>query len=188
MKASSFVSNKGYKKYVKIPNDKSQKPALNEKQIKEDSKKDGFFAVLTNVKDLDAGSIIMNYKELWKIEDAFGELKGNLKARPIFHWTDHRIIGHLTLCFLSYLCEAHLTKRLREKKVMFKSPAVGRSHVKPRPLTVVEAMKNLKEVRAIPVKIRQVVWTRTDITGNALALFKAARVSLPPKVLKTHKM
>ena len=88
----------------------------------------------------------MNYKELWKIEDAFGELKGNLKARPVFHWSDHRIIGHLTLCFLAYLCEAHLTKRLREKKVMFKSPAVGKGdHVKPRPLTVVEAMKSLKE-------------------------------------------
>ena len=73
--------------------------------------------------------------------------------------------------------------------MMFKSPAIGKSQVKPRPLTVVEAMKNLKEVRAIPVKIRdQVVWTRTDITGNALALFKAACVDTPPKVLKTHKM
>ncbi len=127
-----------------IPNEKNQKPTLNEKQKKKESTKDGFFAVLTNVKNLDASSIIMNYKELWKIEDAFGELKGNLKARPVFHWSDHRITGHLTLCFLSYLCEARLTKRLREKKMMFKSPAVGRSnHVKPRPLTVVEAMKSL---------------------------------------------
>ncbi len=189
VKASSFVSNKGYKKYVTIPNEKNQKPTLNEKQIEKESGKDGFFAVLTNVKDLDASSIIMNYKELWKIEDAFGELKGNLKARPVFHWSDHRIIGHLTLCFLSYLCEAHLTKRLREKKLMFKSPALGRSRVKPRPLTVVEAMQSLREVRAIPVKIRdQIVWTRTDVTGNALALFRAARVGLPPKILKTHRM
>ncbi len=158
--------------------------------IEKESTKDGFFAVLTNVKDLNASSIIMNYKELWKIEDAFGELKGTLKARPVFHWTDHRITGHLTLCFLAYLCEAHLTKQLREKKVIFKSPAIGRSqYVKPRPLTVVEAMKSLKEVRAIPVKIRdQVIWTRTDITGEALALFRAARVGLPPKILKTHKM
>ena len=68
---------------------------------------------------------------------------------------------------------------------------MGKSqHVKPRLLTVVEAMKNLKEVGAISVKIRnqEVVWTRTDITGNALTLFKAARVGLPPKILKTHKM
>ena len=189
VQVSSFVSNKGYKKYVKLASDKNQKPELNKKQIEEEAKKDGFFAVLTNVTDMEADSIIMNYKELWKIEDAFGELKGNLKARPVFHWSDHRIIGHLTLCFLAYLCEAHLTKQLREKKVMLKSSAVGKGdHVKPRPLTVVEAMKNLKEVRAIPVKIRdQVIWTRTDIKGNALALFKAARVGIPPKILKTQK-
>ena len=40
-KASSFVSNKGYKKYVQINNE--QAPTLNEKQIEEDAKKDGFF-------------------------------------------------------------------------------------------------------------------------------------------------
>jgi hypothetical protein len=38
--------------------------------------------------------IIMHYKQLWHIEDAFGEIKGTLKARPVFHWTDSRIIGH----------------------------------------------------------------------------------------------
>ena len=133
-----------------------------------------FFGVLTNVKDLSADEVITSYKELWKIEDAFGEFKGYLKARPVFHWTDHRIIGHLTMCFLAYLCEAHLTKRLREKKVVLKSPATGIGDVKQRPLTVVEAMRELKEVRAIPVTIRnQVIWTRTNITGNANSLFKA---------------
>lgn len=184
-KASAFVSNKGYKKYVHIPDDKSKKPELNVKQIEEAKKADGFFAVLTNVKDLKASSVIMNYKDLWVVEDAFGELKGTLKSRPMFHWTDHRIVGHLTMCFLSYLCEAYLTKRLRDKNIMLESPAIGIGHVEPRPLTVVEAMKKLREVRAIPVKIHnEVIWTRTDITGNAYSLFKAAGVNIPPKLLK----
>ena len=188
VRASHFVSNQGYRKYVRIADDGNQRPVLNEKQIREDSKREGFFAVLTNVKDQDAKSVIGNYKELWKIEDAFGELKGNLKARPVFHWTDERIMGHLTLCFLSYLCEAHLTKRLREKGILFKSPAVGKGSTRVRPLSVVEAMKKLREVRAIPVRIRnQVVWTRTDITGHCLALFRAAGVGPPPKILKTEK-
>ena len=183
--ASSFVSNKGYKKYVCIPG--GQRPILNEELIKEEEKKDGFFGVLTNVKDIDAGEIVMEYKQLWKIEDAFGELKGTLKARPVFHWTDHRIVGHLTMCFLAYLCEAHLTKRLREKKLMLKSSSTGIGHIRPRALTVVEAMRELKEVRAIPVKVRsQTVWVRTDITGNATSLFRAAGVGIPPKILKVE--
>ncbi len=188
VQSSTFVSNKGYKKYVKMADDKNKKPELNAEQIELDEKIDGFFAVLTNVKDLTADEIIINYKELWKIEDAFGELKGTLKTRPVFHWTDQRIIGHLTLCFLTYLCEAHLTKCLRDKKMNLKSPAIGIGHVKERPLTVVEAMRELKEVRAIPVKIRdQVIWTRTDITGNANSLFKAAGVPIPPRILNAHK-
>ena len=187
VKASSFVSNKGYKKYICIP--EGSRPTLNEELIREEEKKDGFFGVLTNVKDIDAGKIIMEYKQLWKIEDAFGEFKGTLKARPVFHWTDHRIIGHLTMCFLAYLCEAHLSKCLREKKLMLKSPSIGMGNVGPRPLTVVEAMRELKEVRAIPVKVRsQTVWVRTDITGNATSLFRAAGVGIPPKILKNRKM
>ena len=40
------------------------------------------------------------------------------------------------MCFLAYLCEAHLTKRLREKKVNLESPAIAQGDVKNRPLTV----------------------------------------------------
>ncbi len=132
-----------------------------------------------------SSEILKNYKELWKIEDAFGELKGTLKTRPIFHWTDNRIIGHLVLCFLAYLCEAHLTKRLRDKKLALKSQAIEDKAIKPRALTIVEAMKELREVKAIPVKIgHRTVWVRTDIAGNAAALFRATGRAIPPKLLK----
>ena len=130
-------------------------------------------------------SIVMYYKCLWQVEDAFGEVKRTLKARPIFHWTDGRIIGHLTLCFISYLCEAHLTKRLRQKGTMLEGPGITNKTIKPRPLTVPEALQELREVRAVPVKIRdRTVWTRTDITGNAAKLFQAAKVKIPSKILK----
>ena len=50
---------------------------------------------------------------------------------------------------------------------------------------VPEALQELREVRAIPVKIRdRTVWTRTDITGNAAKLFQAAKVKIPSKILK----
>ena len=64
-----------------IPSNKDKAPVLNEEQIAEEEKekRDGFFAILTNIKDMMAGKIIMDYKELWKVEDAFGELKGTLR-------------------------------------------------------------------------------------------------------------
>ena len=161
---------------------------LNEKAIAEDALRDGYFGVLTNVTDMKAEEIVSNSKTLWIIEDAFGEIKGTLKSRPVFHWTDQRIIGHLTLCFLAYLCEALMTKSLREKNLTLESPAVENEMIKPRPLTVVEAMRELQEVRAIPVKIRTtLMWVRTDINGNASKLFSAIGLKAPPKVLNLTK-
>ena len=181
----AFVSNTNYQKYV-TGLDTDAKPALNQAAIEAAAKKDGFFGIVSNVKNLPSADIVINYKELWKIEDAFGEIKGTLKTRPIFHWTDDRIIGHLVACFLAYLCEASITKLLREKKLILKSAAIEEGRIKKRPLTVAEAMKELSEVRAVPVKIREkTIWCRTDIAGNAAALFHAVGARIPAKILKT---
>lgn len=185
--AKVFVTNKTYQRYVIGLND-SKEFALNEKAILEDAKQDGFFGVLTNIKDMPAKDIVTHYKSLWIIEDAFGEIKGSLRARPIFHWSDHNIIGHLTMCFLAYLCEALMTKALRDKNLMLDSRAIKEEIIKPRPLTVVEAMRELQEVRAIPVQIRSnTMWVRTDINGNAQKLFSAIGLRPPPKVLHLTK-
>jgi hypothetical protein len=181
--SKSFVSNRNYQKYV-IGLDKGQTPKLNEKAVEKEERKDGFFGVLTNVNDMSATEIVTSYKNLWIVEDAFGEIKGNLKTRPVFHWTDERIVGHLTMCFLAYFCEAQLTKALRDRGVELESRAIDNKIIDPRPLTVMEAMRELCEVRAVPVNIRnKKIWVRTDIAGNASKLFKAIHLKIPPKVL-----
>ncbi len=188
--AKNFVSNKSYQKFVTGLDSGAQSPALNQEAIEKDALKDGFFSITTNVENMSAAEIVTNYKELWKIEDAFGEIKGTLKARPIFHWTDKRIIGHLVACFISYLCEAHVTKALRDKGLVLKSPAIKteqnkKGPIEPRPLTVAEGLKELNEVRAIPVNIRgKSIWCRTDIPTNAAAIFRAVGAKIPAKILK----
>ena len=185
--AKEFVTNTTYQKYVVGLND-NQEFALNEKAIAQDAMRDGYFGVVTNVIDMDAKAIIDHYKTLWIVEDAFGEVKGTLRARPIFHWTDKRIVGHLTLCFIAYYCEALMTKALREKGLMLESEAIEKGTIKPRPLTVLEAMRELQEVRAIPVNTRSTtMWVRTDISGNAHKLFSAIGLKPPPTVLHLTK-
>ncbi len=81
--------------------------------------------------------------------------------------TDKRIMGHLVMCFIAYLCEAHLTKELRRRGFLFQSPATETASIAHRPLTVVQGMKALLEVRAVPVKVRgAIIWIRTEITGT----------------------
>jgi hypothetical protein len=183
--SKDFVSNTNYLKFVSGL--KEGKPQLNEAAIAEAERKDGFFGVITNVpKDrMSAVEVVTAYKHLWIVEDAFGEIKGTLQARPVYHWSDNRIKGHLTMCFLSYFCEAQMTKLLREKAITLESITIENGVVEERPLTVAEAMKELAEVRAIPVRVKKThIWVRTDITGNAANLFKAIDVPFPPRMLK----
>jgi len=178
----NFVTNSNYKKYL-ILGDHDQ-PMLNQKAIDEQARKDGFFGIITNVISMTATAIVSHYKQLWKIEDAFAELKGTLKTRPMFHWTDHRIIGHLMVCFLAYLCEAYVTKELRANKEMMESKSSLDKIIDSRPLTASLAFEELNSVLAIPVKIKeQTIWVRTDIPENALKLLKVLHMKIPPKIL-----
>jgi transposase len=182
-----FITNRNYKKYLKIEG--KDHCELNHKVIAEEAKKDGFFGIITNVVSMEASEIITHYKQLWKIEDAFGELKGTLKTRPMFHWNDKRIIGHLVLCFLAYLCEAHLTKLLRENYEHLDKKSIGKKFIQSRELTVVQAMDELNRVMAIPVRVRkQTIWVRTDIPPNAQKLIKAIGMRIPPKILQKTEM
>jgi len=181
-KAKKLITNRNYKKYVTIEgNDQCE---LNHKAIAEEATKDGFFGVITNVTTMSSAEIVTNYKQLWKVEDAFGEIKGTLKTRPMFHWTDDRIIGHLVLCFLAYLCEAHLTKALRDSYELLEKKSITNKTIKSRQLTVVQAMDELAQVMAIPVKVRkETIWVRTDIPTNAASLMKAIGMRIPAKII-----
>ena len=178
-----FITNEAYQKYVCLKGE--GEAVLNQKAIEKEALKDGFFGVVTNVRDMSGSNFVSCYKELWRVEEAFGELKGTLKARPVFHWTDRRITGHLVMCFIAYLCEAYLTRELRKKGSLLKSAGIEGGSIGPRPLTVVEGMRDLCEIRAIPVEIRgRVIWVRTQIEGNGLEMFRALGVRVPPKLLK----
>ncbi len=181
-KARKLITNRNYKKYVKVEG--KDVCELNHQAIAEEAAKDGFFGVITNVTSMSPADIVTNYKQLWKVEDAFGEIKGTLKTRPMFHWTDQRIIGHLVLCFLAYLCEAHLTKALRDSYEILEKKSISKKTIKPRQLTVVQAMDELAQVMAVPVKVKkETIWVRTDIPTNATSLMKAIGMKIPSKII-----
>jgi len=178
-----FITNRAYKKYLSVK-DQSQ-CTLNHKAIDREARRDGFFGIITNVEDMRAKEIVSNYKELWCIEDAFGEMKGYLKSRPMFHCTDKRIIGHIMLCFLAHFLEAHLTMRLRQAREQIETKSINGKIIKARPLTVVAAMEQLLQVMVVPVKVKkETIWLRTDIPSNANKLFKAIGMKIPPKILQ----
>jgi transposase len=62
---------------------------------------DGKLVVETSCGELGAEELILRYKELADIEQAFRTLKSSLKIRPVYHWTPRRIRAHVFLCVLA---------------------------------------------------------------------------------------
>ena len=53
------------------------------------------------------------------------------------------------MCFLAYFCEAQMTRLLRRKQIQLDSPAIQAKIIPPRPLTIVEAMRELADARPL---------------------------------------
>lgn len=75
---------------------------LDEDKIRQAEKYDGYLAIATNAKELPVETILDNYRHLYQIEHSFRTFKTHLETRPMFHWTDQRIEGHICLCYLAY--------------------------------------------------------------------------------------
>lgn len=62
------------------------------------NKMDGKYVLRTNCQ-LDNDEVALAYKDLWRVERAFRNLKSTLDLRPIYHWKDRRVKGHVMVCF-----------------------------------------------------------------------------------------
>lgn len=60
-----------------------------------------------------AEAVFVMYKRLWLVERAFRKLKSQLKLRPMYHWSDERIRGHVMICFLAFYLECRFRQLLQ---------------------------------------------------------------------------
>jgi len=107
----SFISNFGYRKYLKIEN--KQQVSINEEKLKLAEQWDGLHGVITNIDDMSASEIFEHYKGLWQVEESFRLSKHDLQVRPIYHWAPKRIQAHVAICFMALVCIRHLSYRVK---------------------------------------------------------------------------
>lgn len=85
---------------------------ISEEKIKEDAQWDGLKGYITNT-SLAPSEVVEQYHGLWVVERAFRVTKGNLEARPIFHFTEKRIEAHICICFIAYKVYKELERIIR---------------------------------------------------------------------------
>ena len=95
-----FIKNTGEKKYT-----------IDQQKIEKQVRFDGFKAIATNAKDITPQLALEKYKDLYKIEQSFRSFKSYFETRPMFHWTDTRIEGHIVLCYISFCLLAFLQNK-----------------------------------------------------------------------------
>ena len=90
---------RGRNQYLKLDVD-TDGCCLDESKIAEAERYDGYYAVITNNLDYSTEEVSKIYGGLWQIEETFRVLKTDLRARPVFVWSDDHIQGHFMLCYL----------------------------------------------------------------------------------------
>ena len=112
LKNPSAIQSKAQRFFIK--SEVSQNYSLDEDKIKRAQKYDGFLAISTNNTSFAVSTILEQYKQLFKIEHSFRTFKSHLETRPMFHWTDQRIEGHICLCYIAFTIQNYVLKKLKD--------------------------------------------------------------------------
>lgn len=162
---AGLAKQKGGRRYIKV-RDRGEAEVDWEK-VKRDERYDGKFVLRSNT-ELSAEEIALAYKELWRVERAFRELKSGLEVRPVRHWTPSRVRGHIMVCFLALVMESTLLKLLRDKRAK---------------ASYREVLKDLEQVKGVRVEVGEHAFLlRTELVGRAYEAFQAVGLRPPPRL------
>ncbi len=145
---------------------------INERAFRAEARYDGKFVLRTNT-SLPLTEIVTAYQQAWHMVRAFRTLKSHLDRRPMFHWTDARIRGHVTVCVLALVLEYTLQRLPRDAGCTTSTRTV---------------LADLEPVQAVPLTVNnQAYLCRTPLVGTAATAFRVAGVAVPPTIaLRPH--
>jgi transposase len=111
LKNKSSLKGKAARYFIK--NDNQDSYTIDEEKIINHERYDGLLAISTNAQ-LDEIQILDQYKQLYKIEHSFRTFKSHLELRPMFHWTDRRIEGHICLCYIAFTLQNFVLQKINK--------------------------------------------------------------------------
>jgi hypothetical protein len=109
----ALVANKGFRRFLKTP--EGDGFVIDRAKVEADARFDGLFVLRTNTK-IAALQVVLRYRNLLAVEDAFKTAKALLATRPIFHKTDAGIRGHVFCTFLALVLRKELIDRLAARR------------------------------------------------------------------------
>lgn len=108
----------------------------------------GRYVLQTSLAEHEAGTaqIVRHYRALQRVERRFRVLKDFLGLRPVYHFTESRVRGHITLCVLAAVIEAVMAKDLAAARIM--DPELVHQVISPR-----RALAELNRIRQVTLEV-----------------------------------
>jgi len=105
--AERFLRKKHCRRLVTVEGsgDEPLRWRLDKDAWRQERRQDGVLVLKTNSATLTDAEVVTGYRTLWRVEDAFRHLKDEIHLRPIRHWSDPRVAGHVLVCVLAYLLD-----------------------------------------------------------------------------------
>jgi len=167
----SLVKNRQYRKFLLIED--TERIGIDERAVEREAKYDGKWILKTNTA-MPAEEVAMAYKSLWQVERAFREMKSSLEVRPVYHWSERRVRGHIMVCFLALVLESGLLRALNEGR---RETAGGKNVA-----SMKDLMADLKRLQALKVQLDGTQYLlRTEFQGKAYEAFKVLGLRPPEK-------
>jgi hypothetical protein len=110
----ALVGNAGFRRF--LGSRKGERFTIDPAKVEADARFDGLFVLRTNTR-LSALQVVLRYRNLLAVEDAFKTTKALLATRPIFHKTDAAIRGHVFCSFLALVLRKELIDRLAGRRL-----------------------------------------------------------------------
>lgn len=164
----SLLERKAQRNFLK--NTGKNQYELDSDKINAHARFDGFKAIGTNAKDLTAEVVLEKYKDLYKIEQSFRTFKSFLETRPMFHWTDARIEGHMVMCYISFCLLTFLQHIMKQTTGQVYSDETLR-----KALSKMELSKVLQD--------KKIFWLRSALTPEAEQIIKALKLKQIPNAV-----
>jgi transposase len=104
----------------------------------------GHYVLATSLdpKTADAVEVLAAYRSLQQVERRFRVLKSTLGLRPIRHFTENRVRGHIAICVLAAVVEQLIGNRLADNDL--RDPDLDQQH-----LTTDRALQELDRIRQV---------------------------------------
>lgn len=104
----------------------------------------GHYVLVTSLTPAQASTaaVVRAYRQLADVEHRFRVLKDFLHLRPVRHWTERRVRGHVAICVYASIIDALITAALHDADLP--DPDLDNQH-----LSAARALRELDRIRAV---------------------------------------